>query len=222
MLVRADLSYINKLHDVGRELTVLKRIYQSYDQVIGHVLRGQKAVGTGEPRDFKSDSPPQAMESSEPGESSQTRGRKAQFGPTLATEAVNRFERLRDRIRIYALSEIQDCLDEKESMAFMVGLPSYLPTSSVHAVISWEANGASYDDVEFQFDRHKRVSGGRTSDPHHDPLGQSHHYLPSRQPYDGIFLDSGERRAVHRRVVLDLFRHHHEPLAHLLGLLRYP
>ena len=108
MLARAELGYITQLHNIGRQLTVLKHIYESYDQVIGRVLQLQNV--------------------------------DRKVGPTLAPEAINRFERLRHGIRNYALSEIQDCLDEKESMAFMVNLPSYLPTSlstsSVHVLTS--------------------------------------------------------------------------------------
>lgn len=42
------------------------------------------------------------------------------YGVSLSPAAVVRFERLRDRIQLYALSEIQDCLDDKESLVFLV------------------------------------------------------------------------------------------------------
>lgn len=42
------------------------------------------------------------------------------YGVSLSPAAVVRFERLRDRIKLYALSEIQDCLDDKESLVFLV------------------------------------------------------------------------------------------------------
>ena len=42
------------------------------------------------------------------------------FGAPLSSAASVRFERLRDRINLYALSEIQECLDEKESLVFLV------------------------------------------------------------------------------------------------------
>lgn len=42
------------------------------------------------------------------------------FGAPLSSAATVRFERLRDRINLYALSEIQECLDEKESLVFLV------------------------------------------------------------------------------------------------------
>lgn len=42
------------------------------------------------------------------------------YGVSLSSAATVRFERLRDRINLYALSEIQECLDEKESLVFLV------------------------------------------------------------------------------------------------------
>ena len=42
------------------------------------------------------------------------------LGPTLSSSAIVRFQRLGDRIDLYVLSEIQQCLDEKEALVFMV------------------------------------------------------------------------------------------------------
>ena len=42
------------------------------------------------------------------------------FGAPLSQAAIVRFERLLDRINLYALSEIQECLDEKDALVFMV------------------------------------------------------------------------------------------------------
>ena len=42
------------------------------------------------------------------------------FGAPLSAAATVRFERLRDRINHYAISEIQECLDEKEALVFLV------------------------------------------------------------------------------------------------------
>ena len=42
------------------------------------------------------------------------------LGVALASTATVRFARLKDRINLYALSEIQECLDEKESLVFLV------------------------------------------------------------------------------------------------------
>ncbi|KAI9779114.1 MAG: hypothetical protein M1816_003737 [Peltula sp. TS41687] len=138
MLQTADLDYINQLNHIGRQLAVLKRIYEGYKIIIDRMLEGQKIeaaamAGTATlpateqtlvqstdsvqqlTTEMSARRPvpfpvPSLMPGSEP---------RAQFGPTLTLEATVRFERLRDRIKLYVLSEIQDCLDEKESMAMM-------------------------------------------------------------------------------------------------------
>ena len=144
MLERAELDYVKKLHRLGRELTVLKRMYQSYYQAINNVLERQKeremlangggggggggnhllleeqglAMSGHEPRGL-SQSPEGSAIFHHP-TSSYMESKRRTFGPNLTPEAISRFERLRGRIQSYALNEIQDCLDEKESMAFMV------------------------------------------------------------------------------------------------------
>lgn len=47
------------------------------------------------------------------------------FGAPLSVAATVRFERLRDRINHYAISEIQECLDEKEALVFLVGITKF-------------------------------------------------------------------------------------------------
>lgn len=140
MLIRAELDYIDRLHHVGRELAVLKRMYQSYLQMIAHVVEVQKshrwtiggaahqvAVNGGmmEMSGLESLNRSSSMGNSAvlPQVASVWEGgAKPGYGPVLTRQALTRFERLRDQIQIYALSEIQDCLDEKESLAFMVSL----------------------------------------------------------------------------------------------------
>lgn len=141
MLVTADLEYINQLHHIGRQLAVLKRIYEGYKIIIDRTLEGQKSeaaalAGTAN-YPVTDQTPVQSTESLQqltagiPARrsatlpmSNSTSGSepRAQFGPTLTPAATVRFERLRDQIRLYVLSEIQDCLDEKDSMAMMVSL----------------------------------------------------------------------------------------------------
>jgi Mg2+ and Co2+ transporter CorA len=41
------------------------------------------------------------------------------LGVSLSSAARARFERLKDRIQLYALSEIEECLDQKESLVMM-------------------------------------------------------------------------------------------------------
>ena len=116
MFTKPQVPLIQRLHQYGRELAVLKRMYQSYALIIDRILDRQKPLY------------------SSPGESSTMSGSHGEamilegqvtsqvqtFGVPLSSAASVRFERLRDRINLYALSEIQECLDEKESLVFLV------------------------------------------------------------------------------------------------------
>jgi len=54
------------------------------------------------------------------------------LGVPLSSHAVARFERLRDRIKLYALAELQDCLDEKDGLVNMTfQLIAFKQTSAV-------------------------------------------------------------------------------------------
>jgi len=54
------------------------------------------------------------------------------LGVPLSSHSVARFERLRDRIKLYALAELQDCLDEKDGLVNMTfQLIAFKQTSAV-------------------------------------------------------------------------------------------
>jgi len=121
MLVRASLTHVDQLHHIGRQLAVLKRVYQSYELIIERVLKKQEAT-------LASLKNSRIMAGSESLEFFQPNS--GYYGPTipeaesllgvsLSSAARVRFERLKDRIKLYALSEIQECLDQKESLVMM-------------------------------------------------------------------------------------------------------
>jgi hypothetical protein len=122
--VPEGFGHIDKLHHFGRQLAVLKRIYQSYVLIIERILDRQKLPDSA----AKSTHNHFASHSAHENEDQQTLSKGViaaehqTFEVPLASAATVRFERLRDRINLYALSEIQDCLDEKESLVFMVCL----------------------------------------------------------------------------------------------------
>lgn len=118
MLQNADLGHADQFHHLGRQLTTLKRLYQGYELLIERLLEKRneilvsvqnKPLNNGEHFLQRSETSISKIPASE-----------TSFGVTLSAAARVRFERLRDRIRLYALSEIQDCLDEKESLVKMV------------------------------------------------------------------------------------------------------
>lgn len=139
MLKTANLEYIDSLYHIGQQLAVLKRIYEGYKNIIDRMLDGQKSdsstttsvpamdqtpvQSTDTLNKLTADKSTTRRPGPHPTSSSPPGGElKTQFGPTLTPAATARFERLRDRIKLYVLSEIQDCLDEKEAMAMMVSV----------------------------------------------------------------------------------------------------
>ena len=116
MFTKPQVPLIQRLHQYGRELAALKRMYQSYALIIDRILDRQKPLysSTEDPSSAsKSHNEAMILEG-------QVTSQVQTFGAPLSSAASVRFERLRDRIKHYALSEIQECLDEKESLVFLV------------------------------------------------------------------------------------------------------
>ena len=94
MFEKPSVELVKDLHKVGQQLAVLKRIYEAYAVIIDRLLEKQALSGT------------------------ENYIRDSKLGVRLHPAAAVRFERLRDRIRLLAISEIQSCLDEKDSLVF--------------------------------------------------------------------------------------------------------
>jgi hypothetical protein len=113
MLVRANLSHVDQLHHIGCQLAVLKRVYQAYELIIERVLKKQEATLASLRNSnvvFGIDS----LASSIPLVNSTSHGPQipeadSLLGVSLSSAARARFERLKDHIMLYALSEIQEC-----------------------------------------------------------------------------------------------------------------
>lgn len=110
---QADLSHVEKLHHIGRQLAVLKRLYQSYELIIDRILEKQGSVDAEAALYSIPTSKARYINSLNPASSHES------VGIFLTTAVRARFERLRDRIRLYALSEIEECIDMKESLVSM-------------------------------------------------------------------------------------------------------
>lgn len=129
MFSKPQVPLIDQLHQYGRELAVMKRMYQSYAHIIERILARQRPINTAT-----------AVQSGKAGNHIKHMGRdsntSAEFkhqakdlnvstdnlAVPLSSTATVRFERLLDRINHLALNEIQECLDEKESLVFLVHL----------------------------------------------------------------------------------------------------
>lgn len=124
MFDKAELNHIERLHGIGRQLAVHKRIYQSYDRIISRILERQNlvlrelhAVTSADPNADANDRNA-ATQASTTGDIQS----KPSLGVAMSAPTIVRFQRLKDNINQYALSEIQACLDEKESLVFLVSL----------------------------------------------------------------------------------------------------
>ncbi|KAH7559310.1 hypothetical protein J3E72DRAFT_400101 [Bipolaris maydis] len=130
MLVKANLTHVDQLHHIGCQLSVLKRVYQSYELIIERVLRKQEVtlaslknsrILSGEASlssTYAFGEAPAAITTSLP-PGALIPEADSLLGVALSSAARVRFERLKDRIALYALSEIQECLDQKESLVMM-------------------------------------------------------------------------------------------------------
>jgi hypothetical protein len=150
MLVKASLTHVDQLHHIGRQLAVLNRVYQSYELIIqrvlkkqeatlaslknSHIMSGAESLGPSHP---VNDTPEHMITEVD-----------SLLGVSLSSAARVRFERLKDKIQLYALSEIQECLDQKESLVQMVG-PGC--TKKIHEKCT------DFAPPELQSHRHQRV-----------------------------------------------------------------
>lgn len=141
MVKASDVKLLETLHSIGRQLTVLKLVYESYAQVISRLLDRHHIMANNGYQVYTNDSP--RIQFQPRNNHTATRGllsghsqgvwsaQLAQhsynaMGPTVTDTklqismlAIARFEHLLDRIHLYALNEIEHCLNEKESLVLM-------------------------------------------------------------------------------------------------------
>ncbi|WEW55785.1 hypothetical protein PRK78_001218 [Emydomyces testavorans] len=145
MLEKPQVNLVTDLHRVGRELAVLKRLYQSYELIATRILNRQwqmtEQLRNGSQRTasqirglnkytceaLRQDTWRSIPDERGLDESADDFGPQHIGGVQLKPAALNRIERLADRIRLYALSEIEECLNEKETLTFLgkVNAPVY-------------------------------------------------------------------------------------------------
>ena len=127
MFQRPAVDLVAQLHLLGRQLAILKRIYGSYVLIIDRLLQRQRGLrDEARSRGNSSFLPATNKHNTDhfglnkdptsPGSLKE----ETPLGVPLSATAIVRFERLRDRINLYALSQIEECLTEKESLVFLV------------------------------------------------------------------------------------------------------
>lgn len=126
MTKSAEVDQVTLLHLIGRELSVLRAVYRSYQTIIEQIVqkqRRQKAkTNTNMPgrsaSDFTRTSTLLEQDSHDPNELQES-------NIQIAVPAVTRFERLRDRIDLCAMTEVEECIKEKDDLVFMVSLTPF-------------------------------------------------------------------------------------------------
>ncbi|KAL4816380.1 hypothetical protein BDW67DRAFT_162205 [Aspergillus spinulosporus] len=121
MLDKPVVDLIDELHWLGRQLAVLKRLYQSYELIMTRLLQRQRLLQdearSNQRTPFGHTFDPEIYRQMTESFSASTP--ETSVGVRLSPPAVARFERLLDRIKLYCLSEIESCLTEKESLTFL-------------------------------------------------------------------------------------------------------
>ncbi|KEF60146.1 uncharacterized protein A1O9_04996 [Exophiala aquamarina CBS 119918] len=129
MFVSADVNLVSQIHNLGRQLTVLKLMYQSYEHIVSRLLHWQRskkdanlAMLSSRPT-FPLHNDPAAFPELSSSQLVQDERifleDESDCRVKLFSSSIVRFERLLGRIRLYALTEIEECLSEKESLVLM-------------------------------------------------------------------------------------------------------
>lgn len=210
MFEKAVVARIQQLHETGRQLAVLKRMYQSYALIIERIVDRHKA-----PKDVnqKDNSPSRkSAGSGKHNDEAASDGENETFRTPLTAKAIVKFERLKDRIELYALSEIRECLDEKESLVFLV-------RRAIYNTLCRYRTGRLTLSAELQLDHHETVRGGRKVDTNHDTPGQSDDSFHACQSHDRLLLHTNSRgpKCIYCKDLLGLLRSHHGPFIPVLG-----
>jgi len=222
MLDVAKVGLVDSLHQIGRRLAVLKRVYQSYEQLITRVLQRQRLLRDDARKEGKVhvESRPVAT----PGEHYDnghgpsmfrsptvllTTSEDLSLGVPLSSSAIVRFERLLDRIKLYAISEIDECLNEKESLVFMVGFTTHATRSGLLTFL------------EFQSDSTERGSSSGEAHEDYYPTCKSNDIVPAGQSDDWILFSSNSRShwSLHCQDLLAMFSRDYRLNIWILGHL---
>jgi len=107
------LSHLSTLHSLTRQLSILKRLYESKRVILDNILYRQEnsSTSTGAPPPHRKQSLANVFSPDDL--YTQTMGDSGLLGVPLDPLAIAKFERLRDRIKLYVLGELSALLEEK-------------------------------------------------------------------------------------------------------------
>lgn len=134
MFQQPTLAHIDRLDSIGKELGVLRRHYESYNRIIDRLIEPQpptlaslqnsQVVGSSDRSSEADDNISLNTIRAGPG-GIIMREKDSLLGVSLSSAARVRFKRLRDLIDLYALSEVEEYLKQKESLVAMASSTSF-------------------------------------------------------------------------------------------------
>ncbi|MCJ1328269.1 hypothetical protein MMC10_004945 [Thelotrema lepadinum] len=119
MFQSATLDHVHKLHSLGHQLSVLKRMYEGYNLIIQRITNRPHMLNAAPMKLGYSGLSERDANGSRSGTLELEKTQAEGYGVPISSAAALRFERLKDNITLYALSEIGACLDEKNSLMSM-------------------------------------------------------------------------------------------------------
>ena len=125
MIDSPDVSQVMTLHNIGRQLVVLKAVYRSYQTIIERIVKKHRFLAVQASNHHLSDTESRPMSSLHTGSIFDIND-LSETNIRLATSAIVRFERLLDRISLCAITEVDECQKEKDDMVMMVSPTLYL------------------------------------------------------------------------------------------------
>lgn len=119
--IRAELidsprqEQVNTLHQVGRQLSALKSICRSYESIIERILHRQLVSQTRKRKGLitRQQSDQMNLTLFDP------ESEELEPAIRLSPSSLARFERLHDRIGLLLMTEVDECLNEKEALVLM-------------------------------------------------------------------------------------------------------
>jgi Mg2+ and Co2+ transporter CorA len=113
LMERPRQEQVNTLHQVGRQISALKSICRSYESIIERILHKQIVSQSRTRKGLMARPQIDTMDLqhySTESEASTIR---------LSSSSIARFERLHDRIGLLLMTEVDECLNEKEALVLM-------------------------------------------------------------------------------------------------------
>ncbi|KXT04408.1 hypothetical protein AC578_3595 [Pseudocercospora eumusae] len=137
MFQQPTLEHIDRLDSIGKELGVLRRHYESYNRIIDRLIEPQPAtLASLQNSQVVGSEDSASLNTIRAGPGGMiVREKDSLLGVSLSSAARVRFKRLRDLIDLYALSEVEEYLKQKDSL---VSMASSSPTFQHNARASPE------------------------------------------------------------------------------------